>query len=44
MSALDLLDISGLEISEVVYLALALTLAFTLISLLIAWIWRKVRG
>lgn len=44
MSALDFLDISGLEISEVVYLSLALTVAFTVLSLGIAWLWRKYRG
>lgn len=44
MSALDFLDISGLEISEVVYLSLALTIAFTIASLGIAWLWRKYKG
>lgn len=44
MSALDFLDISQLEVSEVVFLALALTAAFAVLSLGIAWVWRKVRG
>lgn len=44
MSALDYIDISQLEVSEVVYLSLVLTVAFTVISLGIAWIWRRYRG
>lgn len=44
MSAIDFLDISQLEVSEVVYLALALTVALTLVSLGIAWLWRRYRG
>lgn len=44
MGAFDFLDIAGLEVSEVVYLAIALTVAFTVVSLVIAWIWRKIRG
>lgn len=44
MSALDFLDISQLEISEVVYLSLAITAAVTILSLAIAWIWRRYRG
>ncbi|MDX1611561.1 MAG: hypothetical protein R3185_04270 [Candidatus Thermoplasmatota archaeon] len=43
MGAFDFLDISQLEVSEVVYLALALTVAFTVLSLVIAWVYRKVR-
>lgn len=44
MGAFDFLDISQLEVSEVVYLSLALTVAFTLLSLGIAWLWRRYRG
>lgn len=43
MGAFDFLDISQLEVSEVVYLSLALTVVFTLLSLAIAWVYRKVR-
>lgn len=43
MGAFDFLDISQLEVSEVVYLSLALTVVFTLVSLVIAWVYRKVR-
>lgn len=44
MSAFDFLDISQLEVSEMVYLALAITLAFALLSLGLAWLWKRVRG
>lgn len=44
MSAFDFLDISQLEVGEVVYLALGLTVAFTIISLGVAWLWRRYRG
>lgn len=44
MSAFDFLDISQLEVSEVVYLALALTAAFTILSLGVAWLWRRYKG
>lgn len=44
MSAFEFLDISQWEVSSVVYLALALTVAFTVISLGIAWVWRRWRG
>lgn len=43
MGAFDFLDISQLEVSEVVYLSLALTVGFALLSLAIAWLYRKVR-
>lgn len=44
MSAFDFLDIGQWEVSSVVYLSLALTLAFTILSLGIAWAWRRWRG
>jgi hypothetical protein len=44
VGAFDFLDISQLEVSEVVYLALALTVAFTVLSLGVAWLWRRYRG
>jgi hypothetical protein len=44
VSAFDFLDISQLEVSRVVYLSLAITVAFTILSLLIAWVWRRYRG
>lgn len=44
MSAFDVLDISQLETSEMVYLALALTVALTVLALGIAYGWRRWRG
>lgn len=44
MSAFEFLDISQMEVSSVVYLSLALTLAFVVVSLGIAWLWRRYRG
>jgi hypothetical protein len=44
VSAHEILDISQLEVSEVVYLSLALTLAFALVSLGIALLWKRFRG
>lgn len=43
MGAFDFLDISQLEVSGVVYLALALTALITLLSLGIAWLYRRIR-
>jgi hypothetical protein len=44
VSAFDFLDISQLEVSEVVYLALVLTVAFTVLSLGIAYLWQRYNG
>ena len=44
MGAFDFLDISGLEVSEVVYLSLALTLAFLVVSLGVALLWKRFKG
>lgn len=44
MSAFEFLDISQLETSEMIYLALALTVALTVVSLGIAYAWRRWRG
>lgn len=43
MGAFDFLDISQLEVSEVVYLSVVLTVVFTLVALVLAWVYRKVR-
>lgn len=44
MSAFDFLDIADLSVAGVVYLSLALTVAFTILSVLIAYAWRRWRG
>lgn len=44
VSAFDFLDISQLETSELIYLSLVLTVVFTLLSLGMAWAWRRWRG
>lgn len=44
MSAFEFLDIAQLSVADVVYLSLALTVAFTIVSLAIAWAWRRWRG
>lgn len=44
VSAFDFLDITQLEVSEVVYLSLAIALGITLVSLGIAWLWKRYKG
>ena len=43
VGAFDFLDITTLEVREVVYLSLVLTVILTVVSLGIAWLWRRWR-